>query len=154
MMTFKNAIPILIVFMLFTPVFVCGAQKEKEIDAKSYWYNVGLERLQIISETDTYLVVEVQAKHGRVKSKVRKDVVARLDLKAEALKQVVKELIAWLKTDTSDFARSKLQTLTGERFTDPHAWDQWYEENIDYLAWSERLGRFVLDEETKKPKIE
>lgn len=152
MTTLKNAAPILLGFAFFFPVFLYGAQEEKEIDAQSYWYNVGLERLQIVSETDTYLIVEVQAKHGRVKSKVRKDAVARLDLKSEGFKQVVRELIDWLNTDASDFAQSKLQTLTGERFADPPAWNRWHEENADYLAWSESRGRFIVDEEAKKAR--
>jgi len=148
----KNAVPILLGFALFFPGFLYGMQEEKEIDAESYWYNVGLERLQIVSETDTYLIVEVQAKHGRVLSKVRKDAVARLDFKAKAFKHVVRELIAWFNIDASEFSLSRLQTLTGERFVYPSAWNRWHEANADYFAWSERQGQFVVDEEAKKAK--
>lgn len=122
----------------------------KEITAPSYWYNVGLERATTVGETDTEITVEIQAKHGRVRSRVSKAQIANPELKSQGLKQALAELIQWTKIDTTGFSNRKLPELTGQRFAEPSEWESWYRTNGPYLAWSERLKRFIVDEDAKK----
>ena len=117
----------------------------QEINAWIYWYNLELDRLFEVKEVDGFVTGRIQKRHGRFPFRILKSAIDVPSEKQEATKEVVRELISWLVsgTDFEPFVVSKLQQLTGERFTKPVEWTAWYRANASRLKWSESLGHLI-----------
>lgn len=139
---------------------ICYAQSKaeeqtpKEITAESYWYNTTLGRVLKIDRTTTDIVGVIQARHGLSNFRVRRDKASDPQAKSQGLKMALRELAAWLEETTSrGVALSKLQELTGERFTDAARWSDWQRANGAYIVWSDSKNRFIIDEEAKRAGV-
>jgi hypothetical protein len=55
----------------------------------------------------------------------------------------------WNANEWSVRARESLRKLVAPNFSSPSAFSQWFDANLDYLAWSPKSERFELDEAAK-----
>lgn len=157
-MLVQRALHVFLLFIALMPTIICGHAKQDEeppteITGESYWYNLGMERVLSSSETKNYIEGVIQARHTVSRFRVRKTQVADPASKSRGLKMVVEEMLAWLNTTSKDFAKAKLNALTGEQFANAPDWEKWYRDNDPYLVWSDRRNHLIVDDEAKRARI-
>jgi hypothetical protein len=69
--------------------------------------------------------------------------------KTKGYRQMVKDMIAWLKDankEAQEYATRGLNELTGESFERPDEWQQWYQHRSSELDWSDEKHKFVTEQ--------
>lgn len=119
----------------------------QQIDAWIYWYNLELGRLLEVSSTGDQITGKIQKRHGQFPFVISKSAINNPSAKESALKEVVGELITWLRggTDFEEFAIQRLAEITGERFSTSNEWVEWYKMSSGRLKLSGELGRLVVN---------
>ncbi len=147
------------IILILLPVPVRGQSKQaddqlpKIITGESYWYNHTMGRVLSTSDRGSYIFGTIQARHALSNFRALKEDVNNLDIKTKGVKMAAEELIAWLGTTSRDFAESKLRELTGQTLSDSSAWRDWFQANSNYLVWSDRDSRLIVDEEARQARV-
>lgn len=68
----------------------------------------------------------------------------------EWFKRLPREPAKWETDPESHTARQHLKILTAQDFPSQEQWTKWWEENNDYLLWSDAAGHLIIDEEAKR----
>jgi hypothetical protein len=152
---------------LFASVFVTGtiqflsAQDRcadiEQFTPDKYWLWEGYLGVQDVSDSGGERrgrLVNEPRKCFRVPLDQLQDPIARI----RGYKQAVVEWVHWLSDDAKAWdkdsrtlaARQKLKALTGHDFSSKRELKSWWDENNDYLVWSDDAGHLVVDEEAKK----
>lgn len=117
-----------------------------DIDARTYWYLVAMERTYDVTTENGVIAGELQQRHGRVPFKLRVAAASDRAAKTAGYRDATKELIGWLThgTDFPDFATRKLQAYTGQPFTSAAEWQAWYSAHAAALEWSDERNQLTI----------
>jgi len=131
-----------------------AATTRTRIGGESYWYNEGFGRLRNLTEEDGKTLGEFRGHYGFVpfwiSNEERDDSQAKA--KAKGYKQMVKDMIAWLKDSNKEakgYATKRLTELTGESFESPAEWQPWYQRHASELVWSDGKHKFITERKEK-----
>jgi len=138
-----------------------------EISAEWYWYNKMFynETSDFIEEDEVYFYGEYSNKHGhKIKYKVRKDLLHSSEAKNKASIKGLEVFISSIEILEADEYKDiqsalmnnlykKLRQLTEVDFDDINDWRNWFEENRDYLFYSDDKEKILVDENAKKAGV-
>jgi hypothetical protein len=122
------------------------------IDGERYWYNEGFGRLRNLTEEDGKVLGEFRSHHGFVPFWISKTERDDSQAKTRGYKQMVKDMIAWVKDsnkEAKEYATRRLGELTGESFESPNEWQQWYQRHANELVWSDEKHKFITEQKEK-----
>lgn len=133
-----------------------GCTEEKEVTAEEYWFWEGFSGIREVSQTAT-------RRQGRLEYPPQVCVSAQVKGLDDPLQRTrgytraLNELFKWIPEDPEEWdkeeqwirARKRIQILIGHDFRSLKEWARWWEDNGDFLIWSEDMNRLVVDEAAK-----
>ncbi len=128
-----------------------------------YWHALRLGLIRNVRERRNELVGEIVRAHGDCcdRFRIKKNLVENEEAKRKGTINAVRQLI-WAMKGNSDLGvqpkfleghRKRLTRLTAVDLENAEKWQFWFEQNQDYLHWSDRLDHLVVDVEAKKAAV-
>ncbi len=131
-------------------------QTVREFSGVNYWLWEGYVGVEDVIDDGVMLTGRVSSDLGicfRVSRLALKNPLARTQgyklAVMEWFKRLPKQAEQWETDPESRIARQHLEILTGQDFPSQEQWTEWWEENNDYLLWSDAVGHLIIDEEAK-----
>lgn len=127
--------------------------KYRSLSTRKYWYWETLSKSKNVIEDKVYRRGNNPRHFWCYEIKISKlnNIMQRTYGIKDALRDIIDEpewgnKPAWWQSKTY---LEILQEITGETLTNHEQWEQWWLENMDYLLWSDQLGRLIIDEQSK-----
>lgn len=136
-------------------------EENRMFSAEEYWFWEGYLGVEILSEDEEFL--EGRLRHDRsICFSVERAILEGSLEKTKGYKRAVEEWFNripiepdnWIDEDAVDIlqGRQRIEAITGIAFPSRSGWARWWNENQDYLLWSDEENRLVIVEKAKQAR--
>jgi hypothetical protein len=132
-------------------------REERQFTASDYWFwhaYLGVEQTSRGGVVRGHLKLDPGVCFTIAESELAKSVEHSFGVKravAEWLIRLTRDRDRWT-SDEAMFSRRPIERLIGREFGSYAELRRWWEQNRDYLVWSDAAGHLVIDEEAKRTK--
>lgn len=133
-------------------------QAAKEVSGEVFWWMEKLGQIRNIVEGATEVSAEALGAHGFEHIRVNKEEFRDPWAKTAGYKRAMSQLITVMEQNKDfpalvDDYRTRLQEMANLPLQTASEWERWFAENRNYLIWSEKRQRFLVDTDAKKEGV-
>lgn len=126
--------------------------------AYNYWFfEMHGDITRIIFEDEQRIIFEVRSMEGSYKGQIDKSLLKDNRAKTKGAMEALRSLIISQEITYPqihahkqyyDKNNDQLKKITGQNFTLPNEWRDWYEENKNKLVWSDEKDHLIIEQES------